>query len=372
MIIIQANWRKAKSVLMSHHLNYSSPQSQGLVFTQIFTLTRDASFPLLCPRLPKGGKFSDAMQKQLTEDPFWPRAAAWLAGEFVSTSSIGLAVIGAPSRLGSITPGRCDLAPDAVRAILRKFSVYDIESDVDLRRLAVRDLGNLNIAGANIEEAFEPIKEAVSGALEVAEAVALLGGDNSITRPGLHGVAEAFASSLKDFGLITLDAHLDLRDLSNGLSNGNPVRALLADGLPGANIVQIGIQAFANSQAYAQVAASAGVTIVTMSQIRAHGVERLLTESLDQLSERVKHIYVDLDIDVLDRVFAPAAPGARPGGLTPHELRRAAWLCGAHPKVRAIDLVEVDPTQDMADATVMVTGACLLSFAAGFLTRDED
>jgi formiminoglutamase len=209
----------------------------------------------------------------------------------------------------------------------------------------------------------------VRDALEGADSVVVIGGDNGVTRPGVHGVADSLASSLKDCGLITLDAHFDLRDLSEGLTNGNPVRALLADGLPGVNIVQIGIQPFANSQAYAQVASDAGITVVTMSQIRAHGVERLLTESLHDLSERVEHIYVDLDIDSLDRIFAPATPGSRPGGLTPYELRRVAWLCGAHHLVRAIDLVEVDPTQDVADATVMATATCLLSFASGLLAR---
>ncbi|HKE04932.1 MAG TPA: agmatinase family protein [Blastocatellia bacterium] len=317
------------------------------------------------------------MQKQLTDDPFWPRASAWLAGEFApsSSNSLGsLAVIGAPLRLGSITPGRCDLAPEAVRAILRKFSVYDIESDIDLRRLAVRDLGDLPLADLRLEDAFEPLKRAVSDALEDADAVIVIGGDNGVTRPGVHGVADSLAGSqpgsIKNCGLITLDAHFDLRDLSDGLTNGNPVRALLADGLPGENIVQIGIQPFANSQAYTQVAIDAGITVVTMSQIRAHGVERLLTESLDDLTERVDHIYVDLDIDSLDRIFAPATPGSRPGGLTPYELRRVAWLCGAHPLVRAIDLVEVDPTQDVADATVMATASCLLSFASGLLARN--
>jgi len=303
------------------------------------------------------------------DDIFWPRASAWLAGEFASSSSGGLAVIGAPLRLGSITPGRCDLAPAAVRSILRKFSCYDIESDVDLRRLTARDLGDLPLADLKPEDAFEPLRDAVRNALAGADAVVVIGGDNAVTRPGVHGVADSPSNSLKDCGLITFDAHFDLRDLSKGLTNGNPVRALLADGLPGQNIVQIGIQPFANSQAYAQVASDAGITVVTMSQIRAHGVERLLTESLDDLSERVEAIYVDLDIDSLDRVFAPATPGSRPGGLTPYELRRAAWLCGAHPLVRAIDLVEVDPTQDVADSTVMATASCMLSFASGLLAR---
>lgn len=310
------------------------------------------------------------MQKQIPDDPYWPRASAWLAGEFTPSQSGGLAVIGAPLRLGSITPGRCDLAPSAVRAVLRKFSVYDIESDVDLRNLAAHDLGDLPLADLKPEDAFEPLRDAVRNALAGADAVVVVGGDNAVTRPGVHGVADSPNNSLENCGLITLDAHFDLRDLSNGLTNGNPVRALLADGLAGENIVQIGIQPFANSQAYAQVANDAGITVVTMSQIRAHGVERLLTESLDDLSERVEHIYVDLDVDSLDRVFAPATPGSRPGGLTPYELRRVAWLCGAHPLVRAIDLVEVDPTQDVADATVMATASCLLSFASGLLARN--
>lgn len=313
------------------------------------------------------------MASMSADDPYWPRASAWLAGEFTPSSERSLAIIGAPLRLGSITPGRCDLAPAAVRAILRKFSCYDIESDADLRSIEARDLGDLPLADLKPEGAFDPLRDAVRKALAGAEAVVVIGGDNAVTRPGVHGVAgslaNSLANSLENCGLITLDAHFDLRDLSNGLTNGNPVRALLADGLPGENIVQIGIQPFANSQAYAQVANDAGITVVTMSQIRAHGVERLLTESLDDLSERVEHIYVDLDIDALDRIFAPATPGSRPGGLTPYELRRVAWLCGAHPLVRAIDLVEVDPEQDVAGVTVMATASCLLSFASGVLAR---
>jgi formiminoglutamase len=305
------------------------------------------------------------MQNQLADDPYWPRASAWLAGAHAENTLGKLAILGAPLRLGSITPGRCDLAPAAVRAILRKFSCYDIESDTDLNWLEALDLGDLPLSELKLEDAFEPLEIAVRGALNNADAIVIIGGDNGVTRPGVHGLTD----SLADCGLITLDAHLDLRDIEQGLSNGNPVRALLNDGMPGQNIVQIGVQAFANSRAYAEVARQAGITVVTMDRVRAHGVETHLNEALDFLSHRVETIYVDLDIDVLDRIFAPATPGSRPGGLTPWELRRAAWMCGAHSKVRAIDLVEVDPTKDISDATTLTTGACLLSFASGLLTR---
>lgn len=303
------------------------------------------------------------------DDPFWPRANAWLAGAHAEKTLGALAVLGAPLRLGSITPGRCDLAPAAVRAILCKFSCYDLESDADLHLLEARDLGDLPLAELKLEDAFEPLRDAVRDELSNADTIAILGGDNGVTRPAAHGLADSLAQPLESLGVITLDAHFDLRDLGGGLSNGNPIRALLADGLPGANITQIGLQPFANSLAYAKVAREAGITVITMNQVRAHGIEALLTETLDDLARRVEAIHVDLDIDVLDRGFAPACPGSRPGGLTPWELRRVAWMCGFHPKVRAIDLVEVDPTLDVADATVMATASCLLSFASGLVSR---
>ncbi len=305
------------------------------------------------------------MTHQPTEDPNWPRASAWLAGDKFDDTVGTLAVLGAPVRLGSITPGRSDLAPQAVREMVRKFSSYDIEWDADLRRLEATDYGDLPLTEAKLEAAFAPVRNAVKRALTNADAAIILGGDNGITRPGVHGIAAA----LEDCGLLTLDAHFDLRETRHGLSNGNPVRALLEDGLPGSHIVQLGIMGFANSQAYAHVARDAGIRVVTMDRLREQGIERAITGALEYLSPLVSAIYFDLDVDVMDRAFAPACPGARPGGLLPWELKRAAWVCGQHPKVRAMDLVEVDPTQDAANVTVMTTAACLLSFASGLLNR---
>ncbi len=191
-----------------------------------------------------------------------------------------------------------------------------------------------------------PIREAVSKAVKHSAAVVILGGDNSITYPAAKSAT----------GLLTFDAHFDLGAMDNGLSNGNPIRALLADGFPGGQIVQVGIQSFANSRAYADVARQSGITFITLEQVRLRGIENVTAEALTQLSNSADFIYVDFDLDVLDRTFAPAASGSRPGGLAPWELRRAARLCGLHPRVRAIDLVEIDPTRDVADATVASRG----------------
>jgi formiminoglutamase len=265
-------------------------------------------------------------------------------------------------RLGSISGGRFDLAPAAFRAALEKFSTFD--GELDVRALRVRDAGDLEVAAATPAEAKDEIAGAVGGSLPHSDAVLVLGGDNSITRPGVLGLGTDLAGT----GLLTFDAHHDLRDTAAGLSNGNPVRALLEDGLPGTNVVQIGIQAFANSREYSDVARDSGVTVITADDVREVGIVEATSEALLRLAE-LDAIYVDLDLDVLDRTFAPACPGSRPGGLTPADLQRAARMCGEDPKVRAIDIVEVDPERDVAEATVITAASLVLAFAAGLVRR---
>jgi formiminoglutamase len=299
---------------------------------------------------------------ELYQDPNWPRAGAWLRGEVPAGRVGSLAILGVPANRGSITPGRCDLAPAAIRKALDRYSTFDLADSNDVRDLAVHDLGDLDLGELNPGDAVQPIEKAVAAALPDHEAVILLGGDNSITFPGVQALDRN-----SDCGLITFDAHLDLRDIGNGLTNGNPIRALLAKGFPGDRIVQIGIQSFSNSKAYLDIAQDAGITSIGADEVRLRGIEDVVRVALQSFTEGV--VYVDLDMDVLDRAFAPATPGSRPGGLTPSDLRTAARICGEFARVRVLDIVEIDPTQDIADQTSLCAAACILAFASGVHKR---
>ena len=307
---------------------------------------------------PRANPVRDA-GRRVTRDERWPRAGEWIRGEHPGAALGRLGIVGAPVCRGSITPGRCDLAPQAIRAALDRFSTYDVDGERDVRDIDVLDFGNRAVADLQPEQAFEPVRDAVRVSVEQSDATVVLGGDNSITRPGVH--------ALSDCCLLTLDAHLDLRDLEKGLTNGNPIRALLADGISGERIVQIGIQSFANSAEYAAVAREAGIRVVTMDRVSVQGLEVCVQEALDSFGDRA--VYVDLDMDVLDRAFSPATPGSRPGGVSPAELRRAVRICGERPNVRVMDIVEIDPEKDIGDRTSLAAAACLLSFASGVLKR---
>src|SRR5262249_36848073 len=155
----------------------------------------------------------------------WVRASEWIDGQHFAGTLGQVGLMGVPIRKGSITEGRCDLAPAAIRAALAKLSTFDVNRNVDLRELTVRNFGDLNVAEIDPANALSTISDAVQNALANVLALVVLGGNNSITRPCFHGLASQ--ASLERTGLLTLDAHLDLRDLTQGLTNGNPVRALL-------------------------------------------------------------------------------------------------------------------------------------------------
>lgn len=298
----------------------------------------------------------------MTTDAHWPQANVWLAGE---AEEADLVVVGVPSSKASLFPSRADLAPLEVRQRLDRFSTFHGETGVDISSVAVRDMGNWPVSEVAMVDLVDEIA-VLTRDLPLAELTLFLGGDNAITRP----LVSAMADDLSDIGLITFDAHHDVRTLANGPTNGTPVRGLIEEhGLPGANVVQIGIHSFANSAEYRSYCDEAGVTSVTVDQVETMGMAAAVDSALEQLSASCSAVYVDVDVDVLDRVFAPACPGARPGGLTVRQLAQGVARCAAHPSVRAMDFVEVDPTIDIAHQTVDVMAHLLLTAVAGFATR---
>ena len=298
-------------------------------------------------------------------DPHWPTAASLLRRS-TEPAACDVGIIDIQMRRGAITPGRCDLAPASIRAALTRLSTYDLASGIDLQALSFEDCGDLKVELLSPAEAFAPISEGVAGALpRCRSALTILGGDNSVTRPAFRGIQRHHPNC----GLITLDAHLDVRETATGLNNGNPIRALLEDGLSGERIVQIGIQPFANSAPYTKYARESGIAVWTINDVWKRGIGDLLDMELTRLSRICDAIYVDLDIDVLDRAFCPSAAGSRPGGLLPKELFEAVALLGLDSNVRALDIVEHNPEHDIGDMTALAAAECIVRFAAGVAQR---
>jgi formiminoglutamase len=291
----------------------------------------------------------------------WPR----LTDLFVGEGSADIALIGAPLVNGSVTPARYDLAPAAVRAAMHRFSTYDLETGRE-ESARVRELVELHLGELSPAEAFVPIRDAVRAATADHRLTILLGGHNGITRPAAHGLGVP----LTQVGLITLDAHFDLRDTDEGPMNGNPIRALLEDGLPGRNICQIGLAPFANTKRMHETAEGEGIGVYTIRDCRERGVLPILDEALARIGH-TEAVMIDFDIDVIDRSQCPGAPGARPGGMAVDMFFDAARHLAAQPQVKLVDLTEFDPALDVGDITALTAGRWACEIVAGFAQRSR-
>jgi formiminoglutamase len=290
----------------------------------------------------------------------WPNLSDLIVG-LETSAPVGL--VGAPLVAGSVTPGGCDQAPALLRQTLSRIGRYDIETG---RQISTRiaDRGDVEIAGLSIEQATGPIRAAVEFSASLHALTLLVGGNNAVTRPGVLGLG----LPLERVGLITLDAHFDMRDLHQGLSNGNPVRALIEDGLRGANIAQIGLASFANSEIMHRDAIAAGNLVLTIGEVRLNGIERAIERALAHVAH-CEAIVVDCDIDVIDRSQFPAAPGARPGGMSATDFCRATRYLASDSRVRVIDLTEWDPPLDPTDLSALTAARWVAECLAGYELR---
>jgi formiminoglutamase len=334
------------------------------------------------------------MNAQLSSDPLWPRTGDWPSpDEFDPAERIDLALLGIPTWRTSLSGSGAGGTPQAVRDALRFYCAFespdggddDINRPKDSRepagessdedeserlrpeRLQLPDLRFADFGDVDDPDGAPGEARALAlmaDAVDRSEIAVALGGDNALTVPAALG---AWGDELDTAGLITLDAHHDLRD---GESNGSPVRRLIEAGLDGKRVVQIGIADFANSAQYAARARDYGITVIHRDELERRSMEDIMADALEIAGSAGGPVHVDLDVDVCDRSVAPACPASIPGGITAFQLRRAARAAGAHPHVRSVDLAEVDVTRDTADQrTIRLCALLVLEVAAGLTRR---
>jgi formiminoglutamase len=223
----------------------------------------------------------------------------------------------------------------------------------------VRDVGDWP-TGAG-EPAASEIEQR-TGDLDERPTVVFLGGDAAMTRPIANGLR------LAGLGVLTVDA-LHRTAFPEGPANEAVVGGLIADGLAGDRITQLGVHSFSNPAAHRAFCDERELSVFPMDTVDLWGIEETVTVALDQLAHLCDRIHVAIDFSVLDVAFAPGAPDSRPGGLSPRQLATAALQCGRHPLVRSAGFTGVDTGRDRDDLTLMNLATCFLSFAAGVKAR---
>jgi formiminoglutamase len=306
-------------------------------------------------------KVKDWIDQRRTED-----------GEALLKKQWDIVVMGAPLSRSSISASGASEFPEHFRKAWKGFSTYNIETDQDLRNLRVLDIGDIemhvteiNRCHSNIRMAMEGISAAFPNSLPFT-----IGGDHSITAMLASGLKAAEPS--RKIGILQFDTHLDLRDIKDqGPSNGTPIRNLIENGVvEGANVYNIGLHGFFNGPSLINFAKEHKVNYITLKQARTNGIIETVSKAIQELESNVDSIYLTIDMDVLDIAYAPGVPASTTGGMRTDELFDAVFTAGMSSKIRAVDIVCLDPNRDSsAQPTVKAGVHTFLSFLSGFLNK---
>jgi formiminoglutamase len=299
----------------------------------------------------------------LFEDARWPRAGRWPSADSLQASArVDVGIVGVPTWRTSLSPTGARSTPAAVRDAIQRYGTFA----AGVSWPVVADFGDVTEPDGDGEtDAIETVRRAACR----SSLVIALGGDNALTYSVALGAwgAGGGESRVADAGLITIDAHHDLRD---GVSNGSPVRRLLEAGLDGRRAVQLGIADFANSEFYDARAREAGILVVRRDEFEERRLDDIASLALETAGASGGPIHVDVDVDACDRAVAPACPASVPGGLSAYQLRRTVRLLARDPRVTSLDIAEVDATRDAADGrTVRLAALVVLEAIAGFAER---
>ena len=226
----------------------------------------------------------------------------------------------------------------------------------------VVDAGNSPLTMDDREEVFADIQKFVCGLVKAGRRFTMVGGDHSVTIPVERGIDDALD---EPFGIIHIDAHMDLCDALEGdkLSHGNTERrALELKNIQGfENLYFIGIRSIEPDEF--ELYKTNPIQVKTAYDCYAEGIESVAKDCIDKMS-RYSKVYLTFDIDALDPAYAAGTGTPQFGGLTSRmALTLLNMLFEALPII-GFDVVEIAPPLDPSLAA-MYAGRKLITEAWG-------
>lgn len=284
-------------------------------------------------------------------------------------------IIGVPLDLGGGRRG-VDMGPSA-------FRIAGLGERIAALGVTVKDAGNVAVPIAETRDAQSPNKKYIDDiakvcadlfvrsreALDSGALPLVLGGDHSLAA-GSVAAASAWArdTSRLPIGLIWVDAHGDMNtpDTSpSGNVHGMPLAALLGSephelaSLVGAapavrpeHTVLIGVRNLDAREK--ELVRASGVHVFTMKDIDRQGIASIVEQAVTLATTGTAGVHVSFDLDGCDPSVAPGVGTPVRGGLDYREAHMLMEVVADSGRLTSLDLVEVNPTLDVRNATAQL------------------
>lgn len=222
-----------------------------------------------------------------------------------------------------------------------------------IRKVACRHIQKLENENAADEQALKEVNEAsawlndwvytkIKSLLDKDKKVVLLGGEHSCP----YGYIKALAEQHESFGILQIDAHLDLRKAYEGFehSHASIFYNVLEDMPEVRRLIQVGIRDYCQAELdYAQKQGGRCIVFfdawIKAQFFRGRNYHELIEEIIGKLPQKV---YISFDIDGLQPALCPNTGTPVPGGLDlPHASYLLKALLKSGRQIIGADLCEV-------------------------------
>ncbi len=197
-----------------------------------------------------------------------------------------------------------------------------------------------------------------------------IGGDHCCAMGTWSGAASGLDTG-QSFGLIWIDAHLDLHNFvssPSGNIHGMPLAALLGhsdrqlkqiygDGpiLDASNISIVGARSYEIEEL--QLLTELTLTCYHGQSIANHGgLTQVLAEASNKLQKTTDRFGISIDLDAVDPIDAPAVSTPEPSGIRGSELVEALHQFNGNQQLAGIEIAEFAPGLDKQHKTLKLIG----------------
>ncbi len=262
-----------------------------------------------------------------------PRNFLGLTGEEASLETARVVILPVPYEATSSYRSGTKYGPQAIIDASREMEDYDHELETEICRMGIHTLPEVELALRSHKAMIDRVYSLSRGVIAKKKTSVMLGGEHSLTL----GAVRAYKERYPDLAVLQLDAHCDLRNTYQGSKYSHAcVMRRVAESCP---IAQVGIRSVSQEE---------------MSFVKARGLHpffysgqgSLDTQAVAEAVARLgKHLYITIDLDVLDPSIMPAVGTPEPGGMGWYEVLSLLKEVCQSTQVVGFDVMELCPPE---------------------------
>ncbi len=237
--------------------------------------------------------------------------------------------------------GKTDGCRNAGNEIIASLdSIYSNEKNKIINKQLL-DIEEIHLDNNDLQEADKLIYENSREMFEEQDKIIFLGGDHSISFSTCRAFLKYCNKNNQQACLIVFDAHADCMPPMKEPTHEEWLRALIEQGFSPENILLIGARNL--HQEEIQFLSNKKIKQISIQQIE-QDIEGT-TDIIIKFSQG-KTLYVSVDIDVIDPLFAPAVAYPELKGLDSRQLIYIIQKINTLKNLKALDIVEIDAERD--------------------------